>query len=209
MGLREYGPVNPPLRQPQPPLLIQHTAVELVCHPATPCAAQLTVSVALSTQRSANAWRLQLTYRVNGEIQKIKSPPAAISGPVDGLWTHTCFEAFFAEPAELAYREFNFSPSTEWAHYRFTSERQRDPDATPLLPPVVSAPSIHGAHFSLTAAVACVPWPQNVAAPRCAVTAVLELMDGSLSYWAAHHPAPLPDFHSREGWRVAQPAAIA
>jgi hypothetical protein len=40
-------------------------------------------------------------------------------------------------------------------------------------------------------------------------TAVLELEDGSLSYWALHHPKPQPDFHDRGGWTVEWPPSAA
>ena len=32
------------------------------------------------------------------------------NSPVDGLWRHTCFEAFVGIPGAEPYYEFNFSP---------------------------------------------------------------------------------------------------
>ena len=39
-----------------------------------------------------------------------------------------------AAEGESAYREFNFSPSGQWAAYRFAGERQRDTSPAPDLP---------------------------------------------------------------------------
>ena len=41
----------------------------------------------------------------------------------DELWQHTCFEAFVRASSGSEYYEFNFSPSTQWAVYRFTDYR--------------------------------------------------------------------------------------
>ena len=41
----------------------------------------------------------------------------------DGLWRHTCFEAFIAPAGSSEYWEYNFSPSGAWAAYHFTAYR--------------------------------------------------------------------------------------
>ena len=42
----------------------------------------------------------------------------------DGLWQHTCFEAFVGLGDGPAYLELNFSASGDWAAYRFDDYRQ-------------------------------------------------------------------------------------
>ncbi len=32
------------------------------------------------------------------------------------------------------------------------------------------------------------------------LTAVIEPLEGPISYWALSHPAPKPDFHHADGW---------
>ncbi|MEX1166205.1 MAG: DOMON-like domain-containing protein [Hydrogenophaga sp.] len=193
------------LRWPTSALPFDSVTVELMCHPATPCSAALKVSASLAPRRTTSGWELQLVYQVTGDIQRLRLPALTEPSPADGLWAHTCFEAFFSEPgSQVAYRECNFSPSTQWAHYRFTDERVRDGDAAALALPVVQAPEVTANRLRLTASIPIRPLHPSASALRCALTAVLELADGSLSYWAVHHSAPQPDFHARNGWVVPQ-----
>ncbi|MFN7900664.1 MAG: DOMON-like domain-containing protein [Synechococcaceae cyanobacterium] len=46
------------------------------------------------------------------------------------------------------------------------------------------------------------------AALQLGVTAVLESVDGAISYWALAHPAPEADFHHRAGFCVQLPAPV-
>jgi hypothetical protein len=65
------------------------------------------------------AGALHLTYRVEGDIAQLQLPQQKPPARTDGLWRDTCFEAFLRAPGSSAYDEFNFSPSGEWAAYRF------------------------------------------------------------------------------------------
>lgn len=167
----------------------------LLCHPATPCAAlrALTVSVAMEEA----GWRLD--YRLSGAPATLRLPaPLATPGAADGLWQHTCCELFVAEAGE-AYREFNFSPSGEWAAYAFSTCRQRV-DWAPHAAPQIR---VHAEAETLTLSaflpIALLP-PQAVA---LGLSAVIETADGQLSYWALHHAGERPDFHRRESFRLA------
>ena len=166
------------------------------------------MAVEWAPQRMAGSWSLQLTYLVSGNLQPLKLPSPKASGRTDGLWAHTCFEAFFSEPGSSAYREFNFSPSTEWAHYRFIGERERDLVGPEPIAPLMRAPVSSPDQLVLNASVAVKPWQKNSPETWFAPTAVLELNDGSLSYWAVSHPAPQPDFHTRAGWAIPLSWAI-
>ncbi len=196
----------------------------LVCHPATPCAVPLQLSVSLAAAGSEEGPGLLLRYRVTcaeaaeaSALARLRLPEAAPPGPADGLWQHTCFEAFVGVAGESAYREFNFSPSCQWAAYRFSGPRQRDAAAeaddaqaraaapTGALVPEIS---LHTDPGGLT----LLAWlPLRALADAQALTtgqpldvglsAVIETTDGQLSYWALQHPAPRPDFHHRSGWQ--------
>lgn len=113
----------------------------------------------------------------------------------DGLWRHTCFEAFVAG-AGPAYREFNFAPSGAWAAYAFDDHRSGMRD-------VEAAPSVGWQDGNLIAEVA-VPiagdWRLNL-------TAVIEETDGTKSYWALAHPDGPPDFHDPACFVLALPGA--
>lgn len=172
--------------------------LNLLCHPATPCPLALQVSVTLHVQASG----LLLHYQVTGQVAGIQLPPAAPPGAADGLWQHTCMETFVSPVQAAHYREFNFSPSGQWAAYCFSAERQRDTDAEVRRP---IQPTLRMEHtserFDLWAELPATALPP--ASRLClGLSAVIETRDGHRSYWALHHPRPdRPDFHHRGGWR--------
>ena len=110
---------------------------------------------------------------------------------------HTCFEAFAMRAA--GYREFNFSPSTEWAAYDFDGYRAGMRNADVLAPRIEGR---HGQeHYELFVAFDLpgeAPW-------RLALTAVIEEADGVKSYWALKHPPGKPDFHHVDGFVLELP----
>jgi ABC-type proline/glycine betaine transport system permease subunit len=106
-------------------------ALRLLAHPAAPCAEGLQLAVVLVPDGAG--WRLR--YTLTGDLNALAIPAPLPPGPADGLWQHTCFEAFVGTAGSAAYREFNFSPSGQWAAYRFSAERARDPAAERNSPP--------------------------------------------------------------------------
>jgi len=90
-------------------------------HPANSCAALRGIEAAVTRQRDGS---LQLAYRIEGDLARLRIPAPRPARVADKLWQHTCCELFVAEAAGPGYHEFNFSPSGEWAAYRFTDYRQ-------------------------------------------------------------------------------------
>ena len=182
----------------------------LVCHPATPCAAVRGIEVELHWQHAPEP-ALLLIYVVRGALNELRLPGGAAAPTcTDGLWQHTCFEAFVGTEGDSAYREFNFAPSADWAAYLFSDERVRDvaaETAASLAPPRIVTSRSRGAVFTLGAEVPAGWLPDAVDPPwLLGLSAVIESADGRLSYWALHHPAPRPDFHQRAGWAAYLPA---
>ncbi|MDR7096155.1 DOMON-like domain-containing protein [Hydrogenophaga laconesensis] len=178
---------------------------QLRCHPAMPAGVPLSLSVEIRSQADA----LRLRYTLRGDTAALRIPRPAAPVPTDGLWKHTCFEVFVAAQGEAAYREFNFSPSSEWAAYRFSSARERD-TASEERERVLLAPLL--AHttprtFTLTVRVPATALPRSPAMLALGLSAVIEEKDGRLSYWALHHPYDQPDFHHSDGrtLRLAAP----
>ena len=163
-------------------------------HPATPC--PVVRSLHVWQARTVEGWRLR--YTLDGTPGALRlPPPAQHPGPTDGLWRHTCFEAFVGAPGDSAYLEFNFSPSGDWAAYAFSAERQRDLAAAPWPAPRITC----------TCEPQClildVLLPMDVLPPtglELGLSAVIEPADGQLSYWALAHLRAQPDFHHRAGW---------
>jgi hypothetical protein len=129
-------------------------------------------------------------FRLDGHIPGIVLPPAALSERMDNLWQTTCFEIFWQPIGGTGYREFNLSPSGQWAAYDFDSFRDRMRDA-PVGAIAISC-SHDAATLMLRASIAAdLPSPAQVA-----LNAVVEQADGGKQYWALAFPPGPPEFHS-------------
>jgi hypothetical protein len=132
---------------------------------------------------------------------RLRIPSARPQRRVDRLWEHTCFEAFISATESSAYREFNFSPSGEWATYAFQSYRVAAPleDHTPSPNMTVH---IDRGSLTLDANVSqdLLTTISRPAPLRLGLCAVIEEESGRLTYWALRHPAGKPDFHDTHGF---------
>jgi len=81
---------------------------------------------------------LAFSYTLIGDIHQLLIPVIAAPKHVEGLWRHTCFETFIGMKGSTAYYEFNFSPSSEWAAYRFRAYRDGEPLDDEALAPNIS-----------------------------------------------------------------------
>lgn len=178
----------------------------LRCHPATPCPLALQIEASLALAGSAEGPGVLLRYELRGDLAGLRLPAPAAPGPADGLWQHTCLEAFVGVADDPAYREFNFSPSGQWAAYRFSDQRQRAPENDGAAPLSALAPEMNWVAspdaLTLTAwlPLALLPRPAPGRSLEWGLTAVIETTDHQLSYWALHHPQAKPDFHHRGGF---------
>jgi hypothetical protein len=118
-----------------------------------------------------------------------------------GLWRHTCFEAFCAVPRASAYYEFNFSPSTAWAAYRFGGYREQLAEPELAVPPTIQLRRGERAVLlDVTLDIAGLPRLAPTAPLDVALGAVLESHGGGIHYFALAHPAERADFHDRRGF---------
>ncbi len=144
---------------------------------------------------------LTFAYSVEGDLSRICVPPPRPERRTDGLWRHTCFEAFIALDPGPSYLELNFSPSGEWAGYTFSDYRTDMAVANDIDTPRIRFARPDGRRMTLEAAVR-VPALRSGAAARVALAAVVEESGGSLSYWALQHPLGKPDFHHPRGFAL-------
>jgi len=177
----------------------------MTLHPSSPCTAATEIAVAVARPRPCH---LDLRYAVTGNIAGLRMPERVAPERIDGLWRHTCFEAFVQASPGGPYYEFNFAPSTRWAAYRFDSYRGGMTVADGIGAPGIEVLS-HGARYELRAAFELrrVPDLPGDAAWRLGLSAVIEEVDGTLSYWALAHPPGRPDFHQSDCFTLELPAA--
>jgi len=178
--------------------------IELTCHPAKPCESVRRVEVQARRTRPDT---LELQYVVKGDIARLLIPAESAPRRADKLWQHTCFEAFVAAMATTGYHEFNFSPSTEWAIYRFSAYREGMTALAPTRPPRVS---MRRRRDQLTLAASIdldsLPELRGGGALRLGLSAVIEDTQNSPTYWALAHPPGKPDFHHADGFVLKLPA---
>jgi hypothetical protein len=182
-----------------PSFALTGSAMPLVVNPGEQAPAGLTVAVSLADVISGPAPGWHLRYTVTGDADALAIPAPASPGPADGLWRHTCLEAFVQDGDGPGYHEFNFAPSGQWAVYRFRAERERaTADSPPTTGPSITLERSPGS-FILNAWVPHSLLPVRPTA--IGLSAVIETRNGEVSHWALHHPrADRPDFHHPAGW---------
>jgi hypothetical protein len=178
----------------------------LVPHPHALPSSRIEVTATISS--SPNGY-LSLEYAVEPATSlRIRDTPI---GRQEGLWKSTCFELFL-RPRTGGYDEFNFAPGFAWDAYRFSDWRE---GMRPL--PVEDAPQMVDSRLDhrnsrfpqsygldIVLDMAIVP----VAGGKASVTAVIEEIDGTKSYWALRHAvSETPDFHHPACFALEVPSA--
>lgn len=173
--------------------------VDLKYHPSTHTDAVRAIQVFV---RRFASGELQMTFRLEGDISRIRVPSPSAPRIATELWRHTCFEAFITMAGQAAYHEFNFAPSGEWCVYALRGYRDGDPLADEMMRPDIAVRSA-GDWLELEALVRLdrLSAVHPRASLRVGLSAVIEASDG-LSYWALRHPADKPDFHHADGFAL-------
>jgi hypothetical protein len=162
--------------------------------------------------RITEAGLFTFKYSLSADIARLRvpeeqphggSPVDGITARTDGLWRHTCFEAFIGLGATAQYVELNFSPARQWAAYCFDAYRTGMAPLHLAHPPALSVRRTQQ-RLELDAVVQVPHFagPQPAAPAKLAVAAVIEGDNGTLSYWAARHPPGPPDFHHPHGFAL-------
>jgi hypothetical protein len=153
-------------------------------HPATSCAALRGIKVSIVRKPES----LQVAYVLEGEIDRLRIPPPRPPRIAERLWQYTCCEIFVAREGASGYREFNLSPSGEWAAYAF--QRYREGALLLEVSPEITVQHRAG-RLELEASL---PFSDK-GKLRIGLSAVIEEVNGALSYWALKHSPGKPDFH--------------
>ena len=127
-------------------------------------------------------------FRVLGDISKLVIPPPALPEPADNLWQTTCFELFVSGEGG-SYREYNFSPSGQWAAYEFDDYRFGMRNV-----PVEIETELYQEKNELQLSAKIRTEFANPA--YVGLTAVIEETDGAIRYWSSAFAPGKPDFHA-------------
>jgi hypothetical protein len=173
--------------------------VSLLAHPSTPSGAVRRVA---ARAELVDPDSLRFQYVLEADPRQVRIPPLVPdAGRADKLWAHTCFEAFVGLLRSPQYLELNFSPSGQWAAYRFDSYRQG------MVPALDAAPRLavrlSEEQLELQAEVRLSGEISGERRLRIALSTVVEDREGRLSYWAVRHAPGRPDFHHPESLSLA------
>jgi hypothetical protein len=148
-----------------------------------------------------DAGQLKLTYRLSGDLDALQLPELKTPVRTDGLWRHSCFEAFIGRADGPDYWEYNFSPSGAWAAYHFSAYRE---GMAPLMkgatPGITSRIGTESVEVSVRLDLSWLT--RGAVGLRLGLAAVVEDRARVLSYWALKHPAEKPDFHHADSFVV-------
>jgi hypothetical protein len=171
----------------------------LRCHPSSRHASVRAIEVLV---RRTVIGELQMTFRLDADIPRIRIPTAGELRMGEELWRHTCFELFIGVEGQPAYHEFNFAPSREWAVSAFYGYRNGGPLLCESIRPHIAVRAADG-RLELDAVIrlAALSADHTSARLRLGLSAVIEAGDG-FSYWALAHPRDKPDFHAAEGFTL-------
>jgi hypothetical protein len=171
-------------------------SITLVCHPQTPSEAIDGIEVVVGGTPGDS---LTLAFIMEGDLSSLRIPESRPSRRAGKLWQHTCFEAFVMAGEGHGYREFNFSPSAEWAVYAFRNYRDGGPLEIELDPAIVVRRTKN--RLELDARI-CHDFLPPASPLRLGLSAVVEDACGELSYWALRHPPGKPDFHHTDAFAL-------
>jgi hypothetical protein len=173
--------------------------VRLLRHPRSAVVPALEIEADVARDASA----LLLMYVVRGDIAAVSLPEPTAPARADGLWQHTCFEAFIRGGRSEAYWEFNFSPSREWAAYRFEAYREGMTVEIAIADPYIeSLVDGSGLRLSATLDLSGIAALASSEDWQVGLSAVVEDQSGGKSFFALAHPPGKPDFHHAESFAL-------
>jgi hypothetical protein len=182
---------------------IDMTSAVLTAHPSTPNDDVRSLVVQL---RAEEPDILVFQYSLVADMSRVRVPPSGAGARTDSLWKHTCFEAFVAAGDAPGYHEFNFSPSLDWAIYRFSAYREgMSPAEIGRTPEISVRQESDGLELKSAVRLGHLADLRDVRGLRIALAAIIEDNNGVLSYWALRHRPGKPDFHHLNAFALEVP----
>jgi hypothetical protein len=182
------------------PVIVEHALLK--CHPETSSNARAIEGRVGCTESGV----LGVTFTLKADIALLRIPQSRVSSRAEGLWKHTCFEAFVGIKDQSKYYEFNFSPSGEWAAYSFRDYRDGGAMENDELDPKIAVRrESETLELSAVIRLDLLAVMQPGAILRLGLSAVIEDDGRRLSYWALKHPPGKPDFHHSDCFALELP----
>jgi len=171
---------------------------ELWVHPAEEALHVETVWVRLERRRQDH---VALRFEIVAPAGAVILPAPAAPLRSNHLWETTCFELFLRARGGTGYREFNFSPSGQWAAYEFADYRTGMTDTAVAAPPMIAVRQETG---TIVADVELsLDLPDDLY--DVGLCAIVEERSIGKSYWALSHGGSSPDFHHRSCFALELP----
>lgn len=138
---------------------------------------------------------MSVAYSAQGDIDRLFIPPRTAGECKDNLWRTTCFEMFVGHTNSTTYWELNFSPSANWAAYKFTDYRQNRQNEESFAINRLQMKQTKE-RFDLEVGFLFGALQDFDLTTVCfGFSAVMMDHHGNISYWALRHGDGPPDFH--------------
>lgn len=156
--------------------------------------------LAITGEVAAHGRRLNVSWHLHDPQNVVRHPGGTTAEREIGLWNHTCFEIFVGSSLRADYLEFNFASNHHWNAFYFEAPGDALVEYTPI-----HQIQINTIDATLGVGIPLMPFPSEFwheGQMKVGISSVLELVDGTLQYWALSHPETKPNFHNRHSWPI-------
>lgn len=144
---------------------------------------------------------LALHYSLTGDVDCIMLPPPAMKpSRRHELWKATCFEFFLARKDQPQYWEVNLSPSGDWNMYQMDAYRRIGFREESRIQQLQVQARKENERFTLDTAADLNPIFSQDEPVEASITAIIQSINGTETYWALTHTGPQADFHLRQSF---------
>ncbi len=145
---------------------------------------------------------LELRYALAGRIADLRLPAGPRPVREDGLWQHSCFEAFLQAEGDEGYHEFNFAADGAWQACCFSARRAGRAAPPWPAPRIAIEASAGSCVMTVALSLAAAPSLAGAVTIHAGLAAVIEDANGARSHWALAHAGAQPDFHDPSTFRL-------
>ncbi len=167
----------------------------------------LSCSLEFDAKVEFEGMNLKIQYGMRGDCHSILFPKLSpMPKRIPGLWEHTCFEAFFTWKKNSVYWELNLSPSGDWNLYFFKGYRQGQVEEKRVVSLIqqqtqsCSKEWIQTVEIDIRSLFGEEDKVESGSSIWIGLSAVIEQLNQTKTYWAIRHTQSRPDFHSPDNF---------